>query len=278
MNKLLPVGLIASGRMTESLLIRYPLLTRDFGPVVASSRRLASRYANALKAGHAAEVKELGQCRLVLIQAPALELSGIVSTLTSSPISWKSKVVALLDDDLDATELQPLHERRAAVGSVALAPMRDRGRLVVEGDTAAVRLLHQWAAPARLECIELKARSKALYGAGLMAASSLFAPVLDCASRSLRAAGLTQVEARQMLTLLVELALRGQRVRSRKAWPGPASMWRRPSVLRHIRALAEVDRGLAAFYQRSLSAALDYEGQESGWLSEPLSPSRHGTD
>ena len=50
--------------------MRYPELARSLGPVVAESKRVASRYANALRAGQAAEREELAQCKLVLIQAP----------------------------------------------------------------------------------------------------------------------------------------------------------------------------------------------------------------
>lgn len=278
MSKPLPVGLIASGRMIESLLIRHPALACELGPVVASSRRLASRYANALKAGHPAEMRELGQCRLVLIQTPVSELPAILEELSSAPIAWKSKVVALLDDDMDASALRPLRDRRAAVGSVSLAPTSDRGRLVVEGDAAAVRVLCRWATQARLRCIELKPQSKALYGAGLLAANSLLSPVLDCALRSLRAAGLSQLESRQVLSLVVDLAVRDQKAHGRKAWLSPSAQARRPSVLRQLAALNQADPVLATFFQDLLIAAMHYHDQESDWLAAPRPPGWAGTD
>ncbi|MGJ5820064.1 hypothetical protein [Paludibaculum fermentans] len=278
MSKPLPLGLIASGRMTESPLIRYPSLVSDLGPVVASSRRLASRYANALRAGHPADAKELGGCRLVLVQAPACELPAILSMLVESQISWKSKALALIDDDLDAEALQPMRALRAAVGSVTLAPSRERGVLVIEGDAAAVRVMNQWAAQARMSCIELKPQCKALYGAGLMAANSLLPPVLDGAMRSLRASGLSQLDSRRMLSLVVEMAIRGQRAHGRKAWLSPASMSRRPAVLNQLAALAEVDPVLAAYFQRSLIAILDYVGQDPDWLGDPPPQSQPSPD
>lgn len=278
MSKLLPVGLIASGRMIESPLIRYPSLVNELGPVVASSRRLASRYANALRAGRAADATELSQCRLILIQAPADELPDLLAVLRATPMAWKSKVLALIDEDLDATALQPLRELRAALGSVSLAPSREKGMLVIEGDAAAVRILNQWAVQARINCVELKSQSKALYGAGLMAASSLVSPVLDGAMRSLRASGLSQLDARRILGLVVEMAIRGQQAHGRKAWLSPASTSRRPAVLNQLEALAEVDPVLAAYFQRSLIAVLDYVGQDSEWLGEPPPPCQPSPD
>ncbi len=278
MSKLLPVGLIASGRMIESPLTRYPSLARELGPVVASSRRLASRYANALRAGQPADAKDLNQCRLVLIQASALELPGILELLRDEPIAWKSKVLALINDDLDASALQPMRELRAAVGSIVLAPSREKGVLVIEGDPMAVRMLSRWAAQAEMSCIELKPQSKALYGAGLMAANSLLSPVLDGAMRSLRASGLNQLEARRILDLVVEMAIRSQRAHGRKGWLSPGSMARRPAVLGQLAALGEVDPVLAAFFQRSLIAVLDYLGQDPEWLGEPPPPSPPSPD
>lgn len=266
MNKPLPVGLIASGRMNESLLTRFPLLTRELGPVVASSLRLASRYANALRAGRPADSRELGQCRLILIQTPVAELPSIVTLLLQAPVTWKSKVVALLDDDLDATALRPLRERRAAVGTVTQAPADERGRLLLEGDEAAVRLLSSWARQARLPCTALKPRAKALYGAGIMAAGTLLTPVLDCALHSLRAAGLTQVQARHLLGLVVEVAVRDQRACGRKSWLSPGAPARRSAVTSQLLALEREDPALAVFYRRSLVAALDYFGQDHDWL------------
>ncbi|MBN9659865.1 MAG: hypothetical protein J0H49_16890 [Acidobacteria bacterium] len=278
MSKILPVGLIASGRMIESPLIRYPALVSELGPVVASSRRLASRYANALKAGHAADVRELNLCRLVLIQAPQGDLPAMLAMLRAAPILWKSKVLALIDDDLDSEALHPMREVRASMGSVALAPSREKGMLVIEGDAAAVRLLNRWAAQARMNCVELKPQCKALYGAGLMAAGSLLSPVLDGATRSLRASGLSQLDTRRILSLVVEMAIRSQQAHGRKAWLSPASATRRPVVLNQLEALGEVDPVLAAFFQRSLIAVLDYIGQDLEWLGDPPPPYQPSPD
>lgn len=278
MSKLKPVGLIASGRMIESPLTRFPSLARDLGPVVASSRRLASRYAGALRAGQAADVPDLAHCSLVLIQAPAPHLPAALSLLLKSPVSWKSKVLVLLDEDMDTTALQPLRDRRAAVGSMTPAPSPDNRAMVVEGDPAAVSALRAWAARAQLRCVELTPQCKALYAAGLMVAGSLLSPVLDGSLRCLRASGLSQPEARRILEHVVELAIRDQRAHGRKAWASPASPARRPVILAQLSALAEVDPVLALFYQRSLIAALDYLGQDADWLGEPPLPGHLGPD
>ncbi len=173
MSKQKLVGLIASGRMAESPLMRFPELARGLGPVVAESRRVASRYANALRGGRAAGMDELAECRLVLIQAPALAVPWAVSELLGACGAWRSRTVVWLNQGLGVWELERLRERRALVAAAGFAPTRDRPMLVVEGDRGAVRAVREWAKPARLRCVELPAGGGAMYQAGLILAGSM---------------------------------------------------------------------------------------------------------
>ena len=89
MKKSKRVGLLAAGRMTESPLSRFPLLVRAIGPIVAGNRRLASRYANVLRSGWAAEPEELSDCRMVVVQAKPAEWAALSPRLPGCSVRWR---------------------------------------------------------------------------------------------------------------------------------------------------------------------------------------------
>jgi hypothetical protein len=260
MSKLKLVGLIATGRMVESPLMRYPELAAGLGPVVAESKRVASRYANALRVGHAAEREELSQCKLVLIQAPRGAVDWAVRELMAVEGSRRSHAVVWLNQGLGVRALAPLRERRAMVAAAGFAPTRVKPMLVVEGDAGAVRAVREWARPGRLRCVELPAGGAAMYQAGLILAGSLVSPVVDAALRSFRAAGFGMPESKRMLDEVVDEALRDYQAHGRKKWVNPG-------VERGQDCLMEADAALARYYRRMLRSTLEYYGQPVDDLS-----------
>jgi hypothetical protein len=240
--------------------MRFPELARGLGPVVAESRRVASRYANALRGGRAAELDELAECRLVLIQAPALAVPWAVGELISSGGAWRSRTVVWLNQGLGVWELERLRERRALVAAAGFAPTRDRPMLVVEGDRGAVRAVREWAKPARVRCVELPAGGGVMYQAGLILAGSMVSPVVDAALRSFRAAGFGLPESKRMLEVVVDEALRDYQAHGRKKWVNPC-------LRAEQAALLEGDAALARFFRRTLSSTLEYYGQPLDELS-----------
>lgn len=262
MKKSKPVGLLAAGRMTESALARLPSLVRTIGPIVAANRRLASRYANVLRAGWAAEPADLLDCRLIVVQAKQAEWAALSVRLPGIRCP-----VALLDDDLGPATQAHLRAVGAAVCTVSISPVAERPLLLLGGDAAAVRAVRAWATGG-LRCVELKPRGKSSYGAGIVTVSALVTPLLDAATRSLRASGLSEVDSRQIVAHVLEGALRSYEAHGRKGWYNPSTPGRRSAVIEQREALAGGDSGLARLYSRVLAACLEYYGQEVEWLNE----------
>jgi hypothetical protein len=268
MTKRKPVGVIASGRLTDSALARIPALCRQIGPVAAGSLRLASRYANALKTGHAARAGELGGCRLVVIQSAAEGLGRTIRQMLASEVDWQGRPVVLLNDELDVTALAELREHGATVCAAALAPSSGAPVLLAEGDASAVRAVREWATGAQVRCVELNAGTKLMYGAGLTAANVLITPVLDAALSCFRAAGLGLPDARRILTQAVDSSMRSHQAHGRKTWPNPAAPARRSAVRAQLGALAGMDGRLETFQRQSLKACLGLYAQPAEWLGE----------
>lgn len=262
------VGLIASGRMVDSALTRAPGLCAGLGPVVASSLRLASRYANKLKAGRAARVDEMEQCGMVLIQAPAEKLPRVLGMLLHAVRDWRGKVVVLLSEDLDVAALEAVRAQGAAVCAAALAPGPGTPVLVAEGDAAAVRAVREWGRTAKIRLVELNEGTKLMYGAALTSANTLILPVLEAAQRSLRGAGLSLPDARRIVAYLAAGAVRAHKAHGRKAWRNPGLPGRRAAVRAQLAALEGLDGRLAKFQASGLRAALGLFGQPGEWLGE----------
>jgi predicted short-subunit dehydrogenase-like oxidoreductase (DUF2520 family) len=263
MKKSKPVGLMAAGRMTESALARLPLLVRTIGPIVAVNRRLASRYVNVLRAGWPGEPADLSDCRLIILQAKPAEWGGLLRRLPRGGCP-----VALLDDDFGAAMLAPLRAAGRAACSVAISPVAAQPLMLVDGDAGALRAVRGWASVGGVRCVEMKSRGKALYGAGMMTVSALVTPLVDAATRSLRQAGLSQVDAKQIVAQMLEGALRSYKAHGRKGWPNPSVAGRRAVVAAQCEALAGGDAGVGRLYGSVLAACLEYYGQETEWLSE----------
>lgn len=268
MSRRKPVGLIASGRLIDTALVRIPALARAVGPVAAASLRLASRYANALKAGHAAGLEDMEHCRLIAVQSPAEDLELVTGLMLGSGLEWRGRVVVLLNDEVEVTALEPLRARHAAVCTAAVAPGAGVPLIVVEGDAAAVRAFREWAEGAQVRCVRLNAGMKPVYGAGLTAAGVLITPTLEAAQKNLRAAGLGQADARRILAHLVESAVRSHEAHGRKAWPNPAASGRRSAVKAQLAALKRLDPQLAGYQAGILRSAMGFFGQPQGWLDE----------
>lgn len=267
MNILKPMGLMASGRMNDSTLLRVPRMGPAFGPVVANSKRLASRYANTLRMGYPADsVVDFADCRLIWIQAPAAELANLQFTLLSSPLELAGKTFILLDADLDCSSLAPLAAAGAAVASLTHVPLLREEILLTEGDAAALRALRPVWRSAGVRAIELKAGQKQVYTAGLMAAEALTAATAGSALACLRSAGLDQATAKRLTGTLVEIAVREQLKHGRKSWISPANEARRDLTLRQIEALHASDPALACFMRSTLAAVLCWYGESREWL------------
>lgn len=248
-----PLGLIAAGRMSNSLLLRRPALSRHIGPVVAQDRRLATRYANSLRAGSAARVEDLRACGLVLIHAAGGSLDRVLPLLRAQE-TWKGSHFALLSPDLGSAALSELRQAGARVCAAAQAPARSRDLVVVEGDARAVKLTRQWLAEGRMRCLELAPGRMTLFHLGLLASRGLLAPLLDAALMSLRASGLSAAESRRLLFEAADFSLRAFAARGRKALEDPAAPGRALLLELALEQAGRSNPRLARFFTDLLEA------------------------
>ncbi len=275
MNSWKPLGLIAAGRLSDSLLLRRPALSRHIGPVVAPDRRLAARYSNSLRAGSPAHAEDLHACGLVLIHATGGSLDRLLPLLQGAG-PWKGARFALLSPDLDASALAGLRKAGAKVCSVAPAPSAGRDLAVAEGDRQAVQLARQWLSEGRMRCLELAPGRKALFLLGLTASRGLLAPLLDAALISLRAAGLSAGEARRMLQDSAGASIRAFAARGRKAMEDPAAPGRVLLLELGLEQAMQCRPGLAEFLAAVVEAAGRFYGpkQEGGNPEDSRVPGR----
>jgi len=249
--------------MTESPLARVPSLARALGPIVAVNKRLASRYANLLRAGWASEPGGLLACRLIVVQAKAEEWGAL-----SARMGGAGCPVAILADECGAALQKRIRALGVAVCTVVISPLAVRPLMVLDGDAAAVRAVRNWASGGGVRCVELRPGGSAHYGAGIVMVSALVTPLVDAATRSLRASGLSQVDSRQIVSRVLEGALRSYDAHGRKGWPNPTAAGRIEAVSAQCETLAARDAKLARLYARVLGACLEYYGQDTEWLDE----------
>lgn len=248
--------------MVDSALLRVPALAHDLGPVAASTLRLASRFANALRAGHAAHVDEFSLCDLILIQSPRAGLPAIIRALLSSSVSWCGRAIALIDGQLDSSVLDSLRARGAHACAVTFSStgstLLGRPLAVAEGDPAALRVVRTWTLGSNVHMVELRPGARHLFTAGLAIASALIPCVVDAAVCSLRTAGLSSQQARRVIAQITENTAFSYTTRGRRSRFSPASAARWPQLEAQLAALAATDPALARFQRRALAAAAEF--------------------
>lgn len=272
-----PLGLIASGRMSDSLLLRRPALTRHLGPVVAPSRRLASRYANSLRAGVPGRLEDLHACGLILLQPGGEALERLLELLRPGA-PWNGSHFALLGADEEASALNELRQGGASACSVTAVASRARDAVIVEGDRRALRRVRHWLAEAHMRCLELAPGGKPLALLGLQSAATLLTPLLDSALMTLRAAGVGSRDARRLLHQAAEAAVRAFVARGRQGWENPAAPRRAALTARRLAAARHAVPALAAFQEEIYEIVRRYYGPEAAPLQEQDSsfPARAG--
>jgi predicted short-subunit dehydrogenase-like oxidoreductase (DUF2520 family) len=254
----LPVGLIGAGGVTRSFLSRMPVLLRRIGPVKAVSFRVASRIANALRAGKAAQsYHDLAECAQIWIAAPDAGLDTIFRDLAAA-LPLKGRIVILCGSTRDSFWPSPVLAGGALVASLNCVEESDEKLFVAEGDPAAMKELRRAIALEKRRLIELRAASKALYLSGTHLASQLLLPWIAASVESLREAGLSRVEATRLAHALGTRALRAYVKAGPKAWSPSQAQRLVLSITRDLDTIRGADPRLAALYADGVDQALRY--------------------
>ena len=250
MKKARQVALIASGKFTDSPVTRLLRLYDRLGPVLSPSYRVASRLANSLRAGHPVKgYTEVDACRLIVISVPDEKLPQMVNELASSGICWDGKVVMLCSTWLGSCELEMLAARGAAVGSISPIPGFEDSWYLVEGDKLAIQETKRLVQRGQRRLVTIERHRKPFYLASLTCTGSLIFALLVAAAEALRHAGVTQVEAGEMLERHCQKTLRSYRKAGRNGFPAVRE------IPKQLRALMAADPELAYYVEQSARLA-----------------------
>jgi hypothetical protein len=203
------LGLVGAGGVNQSFVARMPALLARLGPVKGSSLRVSRRIANGFRSGTAvARYADLAACESIWISVPDELLDQTISGLADE-ISLHGKNVVLcevLRDSASATELRAAGARVATLNSV---PKSGERLFVAEGNAVVVAGLRKRLALDGRKLIELLPGAKSLYWLGIHMGSHMLVPWIEGATRSLRAAGCSRMEATQLVQALGRDVLRG---------------------------------------------------------------------
>lgn len=243
-----PVGLIASGRISSTWLLRWRSLRRLLGPVLSFAPRVSARATTILRAGYPVEnFSELKGIRVLLISVPDERLAEMVRRLAVEPLPWRTMEIVLCDSAADLDILRPLAAQGAKLA--ALTPLdRDLpGRLLAEGDEEVIAGLRKMIDDPQLELMDAPPGARRYH----TAAESLlefYAPVLVASLELLRRAGVpvTQYSAvveRRALRVARTYARTGKRIPPPRVEP------------RAMQALCEADPRAARYFAETAARA-----------------------
>jgi predicted short-subunit dehydrogenase-like oxidoreductase (DUF2520 family) len=246
MKKTRPLALVGAGPVSRSFLARLPAVAEHLGPVKGFSFRLASRMANALRAGFpVADYAALDHSRMILLWQPPRSLGRVLAELAAAPIDWRHKTVILCAAEGDSSALAVLAALGAATASLAPLGGFDTNRILIEGDRPALAAARRLLAHGEVKVVELRRGTKAVYLAGITFLSTFPAPLLAAAGDCLRLAGLNSQLANQVVDRLSQQALRTYLRGGRKAWA-------ETEARAELAALERIKPELAASYADAL--------------------------
>jgi hypothetical protein len=216
MRKLRLAALLASGNAAASPVVRALAAANAIGPVASTSFRVASRIANAVRAGRAvASVEAFEDSHLILISVPAQAMASAVAQLVAAPFEWKHRTVILEGDD--GACLAPLHQLGAITGVITVMPGAGGRLFLLEGERPAVRepraLLGR-----TVQLVLIPPGARARFDAGLTFAGHALFPLLAAADAAFATTGLHRRLTDPVLGKTVQRALRAWTNARRKGW------------------------------------------------------------
>ncbi len=209
-------GVIGGGALSKSLIGKLPRKARQIGPVVSVSYRNASRITNVMRAGHPALVEELDGIPIILLHAQADQMRAIAVLLEDAKIRWKGKCLIFCDCD---APVAIVHSFRALGASTAVARQFGiAGKIMLEGQPAALACAHRLAAELRLRPIEIAMGAGYLFAAVQTLSTAVTTPLVDRAADMLRAAGLGDKDAVKTATAMFEQSIQEYSHSGKQSW------------------------------------------------------------
>lgn len=243
-----PVALLCAGNLTDSSITRFRGLAARLGPVKSSSLRLASRFANILRAGHPVDDYEaFRECRLILVAVPDALALGTLENLAAAALDWKRVSIVICSAALESDKLKTLSGFGAHTASLCEATGFDGRLFLAEGDPAAIKLVRPLIEGRESKVLALPADHKKFYLAALACSGPLLTPLLFCAAECLKLAGIGPADAAGLLQNQIERTTRAFLKGSRKGTPSPVDLEQQ------IAALRSRDPELGEFLKQSVN-------------------------
>lgn len=249
-------GVIGAGALSKSLIGHLPRKAREIGPVAGVSYRVASRMANALRAGYAARgPDELNSVPVILFHAPDGQMRQIASLLEGAGIEWKDKSLIFCDCEVPVSVL----DRFRALGA-ATAEARQfgiAGTIMVEGSSPAIGRALRIASELKLRAIEIEPGSSDIFAATVTLATAALTPLVNRAATLLRQCGLRDKAAVSVATALFERSIQEYGHSGKQSWVWHVREPEAEQIQAEIAAVAESFRPL--FRQLILAGFEEFE-------------------
>jgi len=204
------VALVCAGPISRGTVARLPGLVEHVGWVKAPSFRLASRAANALRAGVPVYAYEdLDPAGLIVVSVPRELEDRTISDLASSRIDWRHRAAVVLDTLKPSSALNPLKQRGALLATLHPVGLVDDWTLVIEGQHEAIKLMQKALNPAvsrAMQVITTSGKSRLL--SGIDEATRGFLPAVASVTDHFKAAGLTKSQSEILTRDLITSSMR----------------------------------------------------------------------
>jgi hypothetical protein len=250
-------GVIGGGAVGASLIGKLPARSRDIGPVLGTSYRVASRIANSLRAGYAVRsAVELQDATVLLLHAPPEQILVFVAMLEEAAVGWSGRCLIFCDCVVD----REVRLRLEAKG-LLIAVLREfgiPGRMVAEGDkgraAAAMRAAHGLIRQLQVKSVEIPPDCSDLFDAAVMLSRGANTVLIDYAADLMREAGIRETEAARLGSLLFEQTARDYAHSGRQSW---AWHIQRPDAERLRAQLTAAGPELEALLRQLLTASFE---------------------
>jgi predicted short-subunit dehydrogenase-like oxidoreductase (DUF2520 family) len=250
------LGLIVEGNSTKSVILRYPGLAENIGPIKASAPSVAHRVSKFLRAGAAIDTyEELENCDLILIHVPDESVARVVQELVGSKLSMAGISFLLCESWLPSEILSPLKQRGGLTATLLAVPAQSSHWFTLEGGYAAVKRTKRLLNSLDASVVELKGGTKYLYFAANTFAETLPRALFASAQQALRAAGLSGNHLYAVLEEMAQSMFRDISRGARAGWTGPLMDCPQEIASQYLERLQEARPNLAAVLSEHLKLA-----------------------
>lgn len=257
------LGLIVEGNSTKSVILRFPGLAENIGPIKALSPAVARRVSNFLRAGSSVDSYEaLDECESVLIRVPDASIPRIQDELCASGLDMNGISFILCESWLSSDSLGGLKARGATVATV-VPVLGDTGSwFAVEGQFVAAKRVRRLLNSVNARTVELKPGTKHLYFAASAFAETFPRALFAAAQKALRLSGITGNHLYELVEEMAQSMFREMDRGSRGGWSGALLDCPEPIASGYLSELRRSSPELAVLFSEHLR------------LSQPFVPPR----